>query len=160
MRFIPLTQNKYAIVDDKDYEELSKYKWYCCYAPHKKTYYAVTPIKIGGKWKSVSMHRLILNAPKGKFTDHKNGRGYDNRRINIRICTNAENQHNQYNLRTVKTSKYKGVCHRKSYKIWRAQIVVAQKQIFLGDFSSEIEAAMAYDKAAVKYFGEFAHCNF
>ena len=149
MRYIPLSQNKYAIVDNIDYEWLSEYRWYCCWSPHKKTYYAQASVKIDGKYKSVFMHRLILNVPQGKQTDHKNGKGYDNRRKNIKICTASENQHNQHVVRG--RSKYRGVSWSKSNNKWRASIMYNGISYYLGFFDSEIDAENAYESKKQEY---------
>ena len=143
MRYIPISQGKYAIVDDADFEWLSKYRWYCCWSPHKKTYYAQTSVKIDSKHKCVFMHRMILNAPKGKQTDHENGKGYDNRRENIKICTASENQHNQHAVRG--RSKYHGVSWNKASSKWRAKIMYNGTSYYLGLFDLESDAANAYE---------------
>ena len=106
----------------------------------------------------VSMHRYILNTPNGKETDHCNGNGLDNREDNLRICTTAQNQHNQISVRGM--SKYKGVSWNKNAKKWDARIKLNNKPIRLGYYISEIEAAHAYDKAALKYYEKYAHTNF
>ena len=155
---IPLTQGKFAIVDDADCQWLNQFKW-CAYKGNS-TYYA---IRGDGKRNTIRMHREILNSPKGLCTDHRNGNGLDNRRKNLRVCTNAENLQNQ-TKRARCTSKYKGVTtysvvkHRK--RPWLAQITFNNKHINIGYFASEESAARAYDIAAKKYHGEFARLNF
>lgn len=95
--------------------------------------------------------------------DHKNGNGLDNRRSNLRFCTNAQNQHNQrkWGSRSGKplSSRYKGVSwHRRGH--WRAKIQAQGKRRYLGQFQSEEAAARAYDRAARELHGEFAVLNF
>lgn len=152
-KVIPLTQGKFAIVDAEDYDRLAQHKW--CAVRSKDTFYAQ-------RWsngKSVSMHRVIMRAPKGLICDHKNHNGLDNRKGNLRLCTNAQNQ---YNKRPKKdcSSKYKGVILRRDYKRWRAKIGFKRKRVNLGDFTDEIKAAVAYDDKAIELFGEFAYLNF
>lgn len=157
MKLIPLTKNKFAIVDKVDYDriaELTKYKWQL----HKSgdNYYAGAKIKN----KSISMHRLILNLSKNTpIIDHINHNGLDNRRCNLRICSPTENQQNQIKRSNSYTSSYKGVHKKIGGKKWIGQIVVNKKQIYIGSFDSELAAANAYDNMAIKYFGEFANTN-
>lgn len=152
-RLIPLTQGKFAVVDAADYERLSRHKW--CAAKSRDTYYAHGFVD----GKIVRMHRLIMLARKGVICDHKNHDGLDNRKSNLRLCTNAQNQ---YNKRAKKgcASRYKGVVRRGDYKRWRARISFRGRRIYLGDFGDEIQAAMAYDDKAIELFGEFAYLNF
>lgn len=105
------------------------------------------------------MHRAILNVPKGYKTDHRNHNGLDNRKQNLRIATNSENQQNQ-KIRKNGTSQYKGVSWNSKHKLWYAQIKLNNKVKWLGDYKNEIEAAKAYDEAAKELFGEFALTNF
>ena len=160
MKTIPLTQGKVALVDDEDFERLSKYKW-CALNCHG-FYYAVRSERITngryGKTRHFKMHREILGLTDPKIhVDHKNHNGLDNRQENMRACTCSQNQMNQRTMRSKKHSPYKGVCffHGK----WRAAIKIKGKTTHLGTFPSEISAAWAYNEAAIKYFGEFAHVN-
>lgn len=151
---IALTQGKFAIVDEADYEWLNQWKWNL----NSQTY-AVRGFYIGNyKQKTLSMHRLIIDAPLGIFVDHINGNGLDNRRCNLRLCTHSQNHMNRKHHKDA-SSKYKGVSWHKPLKKWRTQIAVKQKGIHLGYFVSEIEAALAYNEAARIYFGEFAKLN-
>ncbi len=151
---LELSYGKHAIVDAADYEQLSKYRW--CALEKGRSWYAKTLNRNGT---ILSMHRLILNAPKGLFVDHINHNGLDNRKKNLRLCTHLENLRNA-RPRKGGSSKYKGVCWEKAKKRFRAKIQHNRKGIHLGYFKNEIEAAKAYDRKAVELFGEFAYLNF
>ena len=104
-----------------------------------------------------------MKAKSGEEIDHKNGDGLNNCGYNLRKCTSLENLHNQKKRNLVsgkKTSSiYKGVSWFKRTKKWHVQITSNYKNIHLGYFDSEIEAALEYDLAAVQYFKEFARLN-
>jgi hypothetical protein len=107
----------------------------------------------------LSMHRMVVNAPKGLFVDHINHNGLDNRKANLRICTNLQNLRNK-RPKTGCTSEYKGVHWCKGRNKFRANIYLNKKAIHLGYFHDEIAAAKAYDEKARELFGEFAYLNF
>lgn len=157
MKYIKLTQGKYAIVDDADYAELIKHKW--CAVQRHGIWYARTKIRTGNKRITMSMHRFLLNPPVGMEVDHKYHNGLDNRRAKIRICTHAQNIQNQRRKRGSKTSRYKGVFWNKKESYWYVQIKQNGKKINLGSFHNEIEAGKAYDTKAIELFGEFANTN-
>ena len=159
MREILLNQDKVTLVDDADYDYLNQYRWHA-HQNHGRKWYVERLIRQDGKWKEVFMHRQILAAPSGMETDHINGNGLDNRRCNLRICTTSENQQNQRAQSRLKSSQFKGVSWREREGKWRAIIQFHNKSIWLGYFISEVKAALAYDAAAKKYFGEFAKTNF
>lgn len=153
---IELSQGKFAIVDSSDYERVNKFKWY--YAAG----YARRNIRLpNGKRKIVFMHRELMQTPEGFETDHINGNGLDNRRSNLRIVTKHENQRNAKARKG--TSQYKGVTFYKSKRhkhgYWVARIQVDGKVKRLGYFKTEIEAAKAYNLAAMQYYGEYAKLN-
>ena len=108
MKKIPLTQNKFALVDDADYDWLNQFKWYA--RNEGQRYYACRSFRVDGHVHHIVMHRLILGLKEGdgKITDHIDGNGLNNSRSNLRICTSAENNFNQ-RPQAGKTSKYKGV---------------------------------------------------
>lgn len=153
---IELTQGKYAIVDKEDFERVSSIKW--CF---NKSGYAIAHKKGSGKkGQNISMHRFIMNTPKGMDTDHINGNGLDNRKENLRICTHQENIQNQQIQNINKSSIYKGVSFRKDIKKWSTKLQVKNRQIVIGVFPTERSAAMAYDIWAKDLFGSFAKLNF
>ena len=113
-----------------------------------------------GKNKTIKMHRLILKT-KLACVDHINRNKKDNRRCNLRAATKSQNCANAVKpIRQVKSSsKYKGVSWRSDALKWRSYITLNYQRIYLGNFDKEIEAAIAYNEAAKKYFGEFALFN-
>lgn len=145
---IQLTKGKVSTVSQQDYDELSKYSWYA--KKDRNVWYACTVI--GGK--EVRMHRKIMGI--GSMIDHINGDGLDNRRENLRACSNQQNQQNQHNR--INKTGFKGVYVSGDKYI--AQIRANGKQLHLGRFMRAEEAAIAYDQAARKYFGSFAQLNF
>ncbi len=158
MKTIPLTQGKFAIVDDEDYQDLIQFKWHAhC---HHKNYYAKRAVWINKKTSAEQMHRRILGlkAGDGKYGDHINGNGLDNRRSNLRVCTNKENIRNS-RRRYDNKSGLKGVWLHKQTGKWVTQIRVNDKSLHVGLFKSKIAAARAYNRAAIKYFGKFAKLN-
>jgi hypothetical protein len=155
---IVLTQEQVALIDDEDYELVSKFKWYA--RKHGNTYYSTTNINKPMGRASLQMHRLIMNAPIGKQVDHINGNGLDNRRKNLRFSTQQQNCMNRIKRDSSASSRYKGVSFHKPSGKWRSRIQIDGKLKYLGYFTEEEEAAKAYDNAALKYFGEFARVNY
>ncbi len=154
MKLIKLTQGFFTKVDDEDFDELNKHKW--CVKDSSKRPYAVR----GKIYTVVRMHRELLKAPKGIEVDHVNGDGLDNQRHNLRFATRYQNSRNVGKQKGIQyKSVYKGVHWQEKRKRWRARINVNNKEIYLGQYSLELDAAKAYNEAAVKYFGEFARLN-
>ncbi len=151
---IPLTQGKFAIVDDEDFEWLNRLKWFANQnRKEKEKWYAM---RIDGK-KTIRMHREITNAPKDMHVDHKDNNGLNNTRENLRVCTNSQNQANS-EKDSKNSSGYKGVYRDKNK--WRAELKKNGKKVLDKTFSDITDAARAYDKAAAEHFGEFAKLNF
>ena len=150
---IPLSQGMVALIDNEDLELIDGSSW--SVSRMGNLYYAQRRYIKG---QPSLMHRLITGAPKGMDVDHINHNGLDNRRSNLRICTRSENLANLRNLKKTKASmsRFKGVDWHAERNRWRVRI--ANKHI--GRFKDEIEAAKAYDRAAVAMFGEFANTNF
>ncbi len=146
---IPLTRGMHTIVDAEDYETLRLYKWHAM-----QSGYAAR--RVGTR--IILMHRVILNAPDGLMVDHINGDPTDNRRCNLRLATSQQNHFNR-RPRKKATSQYKGVDWNSRVKRWRVQIYANGKHMTLGYFKTAEEAALVYNEAARKYFGEFAFLN-
>lgn len=156
-RQIPLSKGYVAIVDAENYEWLNQWTWMALKA--RNTVYAIRrgQKKSEGR-KNIYMHRQIMQTPPGMQTDHRDGDGLINCRENLRNCTHSQNQRNQRPQKGV-TSEHKGVSWNEKTKKWIAQIKANGKQKYLGSFTSELDAASAYNAAALKYHGEFARLN-
>lgn len=152
---IQLTQNKVALIDDEDFDFLNQWKWYFNYNYAKRTLNLKKQKFEKRKSKIIYMHRVIVNAQNGQIIDHINGNTLDNRKSNLRVCTHSQNLQNS----KIKTGKYKGVSWHKSSNKWLAKIGGTNSRIHIGLFSSKEEAALAYNEAALKYYGEFARLN-
>lgn len=153
MKEIPLSKGYVAIVDDEDYERVSKYKW--CAVKTKNFVYAVRSYE---RHKLIYMHRFILNISDNKDTDHRDGDGLNNRRLNIRASTRSQNNCNRRKPRS-NTSGYKGVSWNKKADKWKVTIGLHKQSIHLGMFANLKDASQAYIKVAKKYHGEFARIS-
>ena len=152
----PKHPNTVALVDDEDYDWLSEHRW----SAHEKsgTVYAERGVKVNGKWTSLPMHAEIVRAGPGEIHDHKNGIGVDNQKNNIRLCSRKDNARNQ---RTNSTNKsgFKGVSWKRNQQMWVAQITVDGNNSNLGCHICAMRAAVMYNQAAAREFGEFARLN-
>lgn len=159
VRIIQITKGLITIVDEEDYEKLMQHSWFvhkshhCCYAAR---------LKHGNKKdRIIQMHReiLCLSYHDGNIVDHINRDGLDNRKCNLRIVFPSLNRYNS-RMMSINTSGYRGVSWHKQDRRWRANIGVKGKQIWCGQFTDRISAALAYDKAAIRYYGNDAVLNF
>jgi hypothetical protein len=151
---LPLSQGKVALVDDEGWAKASPFKWCASRNRNRNTFYA-------SRWHDgakVRLHRFLLDAPPGVEVDHENGNGLDNRYLNLRLATTAQNQWNQ-GLQASNTSGYKGVSYVKGRCKWLAMIRINGRNTTLGRFAIAEEAAAAYDAAALQHRGEFARTN-
>jgi hypothetical protein len=160
-KHINLTKGFSALVDDEDYEWLSRYNWFAV-SLTKRVYAArarTDDEKRMGAPQLIFMHREIHPVPTGYETDHKNNDSLDNRRENLRTATIAQNRQNS-KKRSDNTSGYKGVIWSVQAKKWLARISADNKRKYIGIYSSPDEAARAYDAKARELHGEFARTNF
>jgi hypothetical protein len=154
MKKIKLTKSKFALVDNSDFEELNKYKWYCF--KYGNTYYAMrSSNRIKGKQTVIKMHRFLMNPLKGQQIDHVDGNGLNNQRKNLRICNHSENQRNKKIYKS-NISGFKGVSWNKNANKWQSFIRVDSKRIHLGYFKSKLSAFETYCKASVEFHGKFS----
>lgn len=159
---VPLGSKKFpglvALVDAEDADRVLQHRW-CPKVNRSGSIYAQSGS--GSSSRSPTyLHRFVLDLSSGDLSvDHINGDGLDNRRSNLRICNQSQNLANQ-RKRKNSTSRYKGVSWHTRGKKWAAGIMVDGKQLHLGNYDSEMEAAFAYDAAARQHFGDFARPNF
>lgn len=152
MKLIPLTQGQFAKVDDDDFERISKFKWCSSFEVYR--FYAVRGGWVDGKTVAIRMHRVIMNAKRGQYVDHINHDGLDNRRTNLRICTNGENMRNRSGPQKNSTSGILGVRWRKDRSKWESRMCVNGKNMSLGHFENKHDATRAYAEARLKYFSD------
>ncbi len=154
-RLIPLTQGKFAVVDAIDFEWLNQWKWTAMKPRHPDyPWYA----KRKGPTKAVLMHREIAKRAglrESKLYDHHDGDGLNNTRRNVRPCNQGQNNANG-RKRTGTRSRYKGLSWHKRRNQWLVRIGFAGKEIFLGWFDDEQDAANTYATAARQHYREFA----
>lgn len=148
MKRIPLTQGKFALVDDIDSSFVSSFKW--CIKKHGRTFYA--KYSRHKKPHTTYMHVLIMQPPKGMEIDHIDGDGLNNQRKNLRVCTHAENMKNSQK-RLGNKSGFKRVFFLKESGRWSASIGVNGKRLHLGHFLSKEKAHEAYLRACARYHG-------
>lgn len=158
-RHVPVKGGYTALIDESDYALVAGYRWRALKG-HNGKVYAYAHVSGG----SVYMHRVIAGTESGFETDHVNGDGLDNRRGNLRTATASQNSANAWKPRrpdgSPHSSIFKGVSWDKGRGKWQAQIALHGRSKNLGRYLTEIEAARAYDTAALAQWGEFAKVNF
>jgi hypothetical protein len=153
-RTIALTRGLSAIVDEDDFEDLSRFMWQA--VPYGTNVYASRHAKNAeGRNSTILMHRHLLGLEPGdRCVDHVDGNGLNNKRENLRIVSKKENAWNRTRKAPGGSSRIKGVS-RDGLR-WRARITKEGKTITLGTFDTEESAGAAYEKAARDMFSVFA----
>lgn len=160
MRAIPATRGYVAIVDEEDFYWLSAFKWRAVQTDKTGGRRSMRPVRSllkheGGKaGETILLYRQIMRPPPGLVVDHIDGDPWNNRRSNLRVCTQAQNGKN----RRILPGSLKGVVA--GVGTFRARISIDGKSFNFGRFGCEREAALAYDAAALALHGEFASLNF
>lgn len=135
-----------ALIDIEDVDKVSKYKW-CL----RNGY--VYNNKVG------KLHRYLINPSDDEVVDHKDNNKLDNRKDNLRICSQQQNLMNKSKRRGSCSSQYKGVCWSRCAKKWHARIQINGKPKSLGCYTDELTASIVYDKAAILYHGVYCKLN-
>lgn len=151
MTAINLVTGGEALIDDQDVELVSRHRWWQSSNPEYR--YAESD-------DGLLMHRLILGVTEtAVHVDHVNHDGLDNRRVNLRLCNHTQNQGNARRRRD-NSSGFRGVSWSRQSGKYKAQIRDNKVKTYLGSYATAEEAALAYDVAARRIFGEFANPNF
>jgi hypothetical protein len=156
VKAVKLTRGQVAVVDPEDYPTVSQFKWYA--GLNRRNWYALRGTRRGGAYQNILMHNFISGFA---LTDHVNGDGLDNRRVNLRDGSklNAQNSHSCRGS----SSRYKGVSRHKRKDrrdTWHARIWLNGRNVDLGEFREEEDAARAYDAAARRHHGDWGRYNF
>ena len=155
MKEIQLAKGGVAMVDDADFPQLSRYRWYLHPAG-----YAIRFEASNGSMRSYYMHRDVTGAPSGHEVDHVNRDKLDNRRENLRLCSRSQNNVNVVRASYPNSTGFRGVFYIEARGQWCAQIWANGRHLKLGRWRSPEDAARAYDSAARELHGEFAVLNF
>jgi len=164
MKTIPLTQNKIALVDDADFEKLSKFKWHYAEDTKRGTSGYAKTMNPSKKRAYLWMHKMVLGIGPKQEGDHRDGNKLNNQKSNLRIATQALNTYNK-GMHSRNTSGFKGVFRvqrhygERGVYLWRAAVKYKGRQYSSGYFSNPKMAAIWYDDAAINHFGEFAKTN-
>ena len=151
-RKIALSRKLYAIVDENLYDYLSQWRWAASGSDGK--FYPNS----GSQKLKFKMHHVVLGISPQEECDHINGNSLDNRVSNLRKCTRTQNMAN-IKVGKNNNSGYKGVSWDSHKRKWLAQITIEHKHIHIGRFTTPEAAAIARDKVAQKYLGNFAYIN-
>lgn len=144
-----------SVVDAETAGFIGQYSWHT-----NGGGYAVRSVQVDGKESLVFMHRILAMAPVGVEVDHINRDRLDNRLENLRLASRSQNNANKSVKAHKKSSKYKGVYKNSNATTYNVRLSVNGQKVYVGSYSDEIEAAKAYDQAALEHHGEFAALNF
>jgi len=146
-------------IDKEDFDKIQGYKWKIRIRETGRTTVRAMLWDKNNYGKNISLARLIMNPPKDKVVCHRSQETLDYRKENL-VVTTLRNKQRMQKKRTIPvTSRFKGVSYEKNVGNWRARIKLDDINLSLGSYDNEADAARAYNKAAAKYYGEFAYLN-
>lgn len=149
--YVPLTQGQYALVDSWRVDELQT-NWQALWNPTSCKFYAAR--KRSGN-RTEWMHRILFGECDRWIIDHKNANSLDNRGCNLRLASHAQNAANRIKKRTGK-EKLKGISFDVKRKLYKAEITVSGRRLYLGFYQTDVEAHHAYAEAAKRHHGDYA----
>jgi hypothetical protein len=157
MKLIPLTQGQFAKVDDEDYDDLSRYKWCARFDKDIQSFYAEGYFGVvDGKYKHQSMHRRIMQTPKGMVCDHIDHDTLNNQKSNLRNVTPSQNSMNRKSANKGNKTGVCGVTIRGSgFRVIIAH-PLTKRNVSLGTYNTLDEATRVRLKAEKEYYGEIA----
>ena len=160
-RWLKLTQRKWALIDECDYENANQYTWHVIKSTKNSTLYAQRNYSDeNGIYRTQTLHVFLMGKTDNGFEiDHIDHNGLNDRRNNLRVCTIVQNKANM-KPKLGGTSDFKGVCWSERDHVFVAKRHVSGRCTNLGSFNNEIDAAKAYDKSAVSEWGDHACINF
>lgn len=148
-----LTNGSIALVDDEDFEKVSRYSWYSLKG------YAARTGSMPGEPHTMLLHHVVTGTDYKYIVDHVNGDTLDNRKKKLRVATIQQNCFNKSVNKNKQSSKYKGVFWSKEKNLWLSLIKLNGKSNHLGYYDLEVDAAAAYNENAKILFGEYARLN-
>lgn len=159
MRYLNIPDGYKVKINEEDFDKIKGYNWRVRIRETGRITVRAMLWEKKSYRKIISLARLIMNPPKDKVVCHRTQDTLDYRKENLVVTTIKNKQRMQKKRTTSATSIYKGVSYEKNVKKWRSRIKVAGKNMNLDSFDNEEDAARAYNKAAAKYYGEFAYLN-
>jgi hypothetical protein len=157
MKTIPLSQGKFAIVDDEDFVRLNQFKWFAF--KNHQVWYSGRNDRTGPKRKTVYLHHEVLRCPTSRQVDHRDRDGLNNQKYNLRYASNVQNQMNKVGWGKVGLKGVRIQANHKGSNPFQARIQLNGKVFSLGTYPTSIEAAKAYNAKALELFGQFARLN-
>lgn len=152
---VKLTKGQVALVDEADLPQVLPYSWDALW--DGSTWYARRHVyRADGTRTRQQLHTFLTGLP---YVDHVDGNGLNNCRANLRPATHGQNMWNRRKRKGV-SSQFKGVHFHKARRLWVGRIKPNRQEFWLGYFTDEMDAALAYDQAARVHYGEFAALNF
>jgi len=154
-----LASQQEVLIDAEDLGRVSEHSWRVTQGTTGRPR-VVTSIRTPKGVRTLTLGKFLMDPPKGKHVyPRRFNEGLDYRKDNLIVCTVQERQQLITKQRVNRSSQYRGVSFQKAKAKWRAGIQVDGKSYNLGEYSTEEEAALAYNKASKKHFGEHAYQN-